>query len=96
MEMLTPLEPLQILPMDSAICVGFGYAAVERDREAIWCEEPDMEYGECWTVSQAEAAAEHNPEHDWRILLIGPLSEGVFQRQGPERWVKIFDGPGFA
>jgi len=48
------------------------------------------------TVQQAEVLAAQDPNHDWRIHLIAPLSECHYQRQGKELWVLYKKGQGFA
>lgn len=85
-----------VLPMDAVICVGFGYAALEKDKEVIFCEDSSMEFDECMTVSQAEEMAVKEPQCDWRIHLIAPLSERHYQRQGVNNWVLYEKGQGFA
>ena len=36
------------------------------------------------------------PDNDWRIHLIAPLSERHYQRQGNNHWVLYEKGQGFA
>lgn len=78
-------------PMDLLIGVGFGCSYVTRDGDEIRdCEEDDAR------VSEIEAMAAADPDHDWRIHRHGPLHEEVFQRHGPRKWVCIESGMGFA
>jgi hypothetical protein len=89
-------EQLEVLPLETVICVGFGYAALEKDKEVVFCEDSTMELDECMTVSQAEELAMKEPDSDWRIHLVAPLSERHYQRQGVGKWVLYEKGQGFA
>lgn len=84
------------LGMDRTIAVGFGQAFVAKDDETVFVETPDTEFEECWTVAQAEAAAAADPDHDWRIVLDGPMHGETYQRQGEGRWVLVESNDGFA
>lgn len=87
----------EVLPMDAIIAVGFGYAAVTKNGEEIYSEPMhEIDDTECWTVQQAEDLARQDPDADWRIHLVGPLSERHYQRQGENHWVLYEKGPGFA
>lgn len=82
-------------PMDKLIAVGFGFASVARDGEqVIDCENPPGE--EYLTFADAEAMAAIDPDHDWRVILYGPLHGETYQRQGVEQWVCIERNEGFA
>jgi len=83
-----------VFPYDGLIAVGFGYAALTKDGEVVIQEGPNDE--EIMTCADAEKLAEANPDHDWRIHLVGPLRERLFQRQGVGNWVLIKQGEGFA
>lgn len=80
-------------PADGLIAVGFGYAAVTRDGSPQWSEGDTEEY---FTGAQAEALAAADPDHDWRIVLEGPLSGRTYQRHGPNEWALIEQNMGFA
>lgn len=85
------------LPLDALIAVGFGEARVTKDGETVFDEldvYDDME--KCWHCRDAEEAACADPDHDWRIHLVAPLSERHYQRQGVEHWVLFKKGIGFA
>lgn len=82
-----------ILPMDSLIAVGFGYAAVTKNEDEIYVE---TEERNIWNVMNAEIEARKEPDNDWRIHLIAPLSERHYQRQGKNQWVLYEKGQGFA
>ena len=86
-----------ILPLDAVIGVGFGSAGVTKDGLSVWDEqEARGDFDACWTVQKAEDTAAADPDHDWRIYLVAPLSERHYQRQGDKHWVLIEKGPGFA
>jgi hypothetical protein len=99
------------LPMDAPIIVGFGFAGVTRDGVVVWSEQPDSDVGidddgddddatillvNVWTVQDAENAAFSDPDHDWRVVYYGPLSEAVYQRHGIGQWLLVKRGMGFA
>jgi hypothetical protein len=48
------------------------------------------------TLATYEARATADPDHDWRVHFFAPLHEEEYQRQGPEAWVLIRSGEGFA
>lgn len=95
-EKLPPVDGSKLLSMDSVICVGFGDASLLKDGETVWREEYGTEFHECLTVAQAEEMAAKEPDCDWRIHIIGPLSEFYYQRQGDNKWVLYKRGEGFA
>lgn len=82
-------------PMEKLIAVGFGRAAITRDGEQILDGErpPNDEY---LTFADAETMAALEPDHDWRVILHGPLHGETYQRQGVEQWVCIERNEGFA
>ncbi len=81
--------------MDMRIAVGFGDAVLFKDGETVWSED-GKEWDDCMTVAQAEELAAAEPDHDWRVLLVAPLSEVEYQRQGEKQWVLVRKGLGFA
>lgn len=87
----------QIAPMDMLIGVGFGLAMVTKDGELVY-QEPSNPNGwdDFWTTADAERAANAGPDHDWRIMLDAPLRSREYQRHGPDKWVLIDSGRGFA
>jgi len=86
-----------LLPMGAEIAVGFGMATLERDGEVIYDEQDvNEETGDYMTAAKAEEIAAADPNHDWRIHLVAPLSERHYQRQGVEKWVLYEKGMGFA
>ena len=46
--------------------------------------------------ADAEALAAQDPDHDWRIVLHGPLSGRTYQRHGPGQWMLVEKNEGFA
>lgn len=87
----------EVLPMDAYIGVGFGSAGVTKDGKGVWDEqEAGGDFDDCWTVAKAEELAAADPDHDWRIYLVAPLSERHYQRQGDKHWVLYEKGEGFA
>lgn len=89
-------QPTEILPMDERIGVGFGYAALEKDGAPVWVENSHMEFDELMTIAEAEELALKEPDADWRIHLVAPLSDRHYQRQGAGQWVLYEMGKGFA
>jgi len=88
-----------VFSMNGVIAVGFGSAYLEKDGKIIWSEDEvpkDADFDKFMTGEQAEALAEKDPDHDWRIKKLGPLSEGEWQRQGEKHWVLYREGMGFA
>jgi hypothetical protein len=84
-----------ILPMDAIIAVGFGSATLEKDGQVVY-DENGVDEDEFISAKEAEEMASSDPNHDWRIHLIAPLSERHYQRQGDEHWVLYEKGEGFA
>ena len=70
-------------------------AALVKDGEIVWMEH-NHEWDECMTVAQAEELAAADPDHDWRIVLDGPLQGLTYQRHGQMRWVLVAKNQGFA
>lgn len=83
--------------MEMLIAVGFGVAQVTKDEELIYTEPINPEsWEDLPTLNHFEQMAQEDPDHDWRVLLEAPLRSREYQRQGPEEWVLIASGPGFA
>lgn len=82
--------------LNGRIAIGFGYAAVECDGKPIWSEAPDAEFEDCWTGRKAENRARKSPNHDWRIVIHGPLSGRTYQRHQKNTWVLVESNMGFA
>ena len=79
--------------MGMMIAVGFGSAMVLKDDKVIYDGERSEE---THYLSDFEAMAKLDPEHDWRVELIAPLKELEYQRQEDGRWLLIRTGMGFA
>lgn len=84
-----------VLPMESIIAVGFGDASLTKNDETVYREDPQHE-DDIITVEDAEEIAAKDPDNDWRIHLVAPLSERHYQRQGDKHWVLYKKGKGFA
>lgn len=81
--------------MGKLIAVGFGSAYVTCDGLVVLDgERPPTD--EFVTFSDAEALAIADPDHDWLVVLHGPLHGETYQRQGAEQWVLIATNEGFA
>ena len=90
--------------MSKIVAVGFGCAQATKDGEVV----ADGEHSEIvrhgilerverfLTFGDIEELASADPEHDWRIVLHGPLHGETYQRQGPEQWVCVERNEGFA
>ena len=78
------------------IAVGFGYAALHRDGAPVWSEDEAVSDNSMMTGADAEALAAQDPDHDWRIVLHGPLSGRTYQRHGPGQWMLVERNDGFA
>ena len=77
------------------IAVGFGYAGLHCDGVPVYVEEQSEDDDSIMTGAGAEALAAVDPDHDWRIVLEGPLSGRTYQRHGPKEWVLISQNMGF-
>lgn len=83
-------------PADGLIAVGFGYAALHKDGETVWAESSDVDDDDLMTGAQAETLAAADPDHDWQIILHGPLSGRTYQRHAANEWALIEQDMGFA
>lgn len=77
------------------IAVGFGDASLRRDGEVVWSES-GKPWEKCITGRKAENIAAKDPDHDWRIVLYGPMHGESYQRQAPGEWVLVETNQGFA
>jgi hypothetical protein len=81
--------------MDKIIAVGFGCAQVTKDGEMVLDgEHPDLDG--YITFADAERLASQDPDHDWRVILHGPLHGETYQRHGNLGWHCIERNEGFA
>lgn len=81
--------------MEMRIAVGFGAAYLKKDDEIIFSED-NKEFEDCMTIADAEILAAADPDHDWRIVLYGPMSEVEYQRHDVGKWALVRTGLGFA
>jgi hypothetical protein len=84
-----------LFPPNGIIAVGFGSAILSCDGAVLYYEDPESDAPDM-TGAWAESLAAQDPDHDWRISLQSPLSEREYQRHGPDQWVLIKQGEGFA
>ena len=84
-------------PLEGVIAVGFGYAALHKDGAPVWSEDEAVsDNSSMMTGADAEALAAQDPDHDWRVVLHGPLSGRTYQRHAPGEWVLVEMNQGFA
>lgn len=89
------IEPL-VMSMKDVIAVGFGMAIVTRDGETLLDgEDAYHNKDNGLRVSDAEALAADDPDHDWRIEMHGPMGGSIYQRHGIKQWVYVKRVPGF-
>lgn len=72
---------------------GFGMVTLLRNGEAV---ETQVDYEKATTFIHFENVARRDPDHDWRVVSDGPLSDVTWQRHGPKEWVAVAKGLGFA
>ena len=91
-------DTVSLLPADFRIAVGIGDAKLTKDGVVVWQEEmsPDHTYFDCMSVEQADELAKQDPDHDWRIVIYGPLRGATYQRHGDMQWVLVEKNEGFA
>ncbi|KKM75045.1 hypothetical protein LCGC14_1394240 [marine sediment metagenome] len=83
--------------MDKIICTGFGSACATKDGKTVYDGDQDYRNGnEPKTVGEIEKIAQESPDHDWRIVMYGPLHGEIYQRQGEKNWVCVESNQGFA
>lgn len=87
-----PIE--KIAPLDMLIAVGFGMAQVSKDDEIIFDETQDEK--NLHALSEFEKMAKQDPDHDWQVILEGPLRGRTYQRHEENKWVLIDSNGGFA
>jgi hypothetical protein len=82
-------QPIQ-LSLGAVLAVGFGAVTVTKDDETVWSGDDDRV-----TLRRFERQASKDPDHDWRVTFMGPLSEPEYQRQDG-KWLLVRKGEGFA
>ena len=82
---------------DTAVAIGFGVAQIQKDGQIIFDEMIAEKSGdeENHYLSEFELLATADPDHDWRLILYGPLNGRVYQRQEGQ-WVLVESNRGFA
>ena len=89
-----------VAPMDMLIAVGFGDACATKDGQAVYDEMSVMHgsgnFDDLATLQQIEDMAIADPDHDWRVVLDGPLRGRTYQRHDAGHWVLIDSNEGFA
>ncbi len=83
------------LPLEAAIAVGAGYAALTRDGVPVY-EAECFALEDVWTVRDAERVAAHSPGHDWRIHLVALRDERHYARTAAGCWVLYERGYGLS
>jgi len=82
--------------MNKRVAVGFGFAGITKDEEVIYSEPHDASWEELPTLMKFENMARKDPDHDWRLILDGPLHGEEYQRQGRNLWIMVSSNMGFA
>lgn len=59
-------------------------------------DDPDAPRQEYWDFEEVEKLAAADPDHDWRIVLYGPLHGEVYQRHDAGVWNLVEKNEGFA
>lgn len=87
-----PPKPIKI-NLNWNIHPGFGCVLLTRDGEVVWSDSrmERQRHG-----AGAEAVARKDPDHDWRLIVDGPLSGVEYQRHGRSEWVAVASNRGFA
>jgi len=83
-------KPITIEPKDTILATGFGMVSVTKDGEHIW-DGDDADQ----SLQEFEEMAQKEPDADWRVHFMGPLSESYYQRQDG-KWILYKTGLGFA
>jgi hypothetical protein len=83
----------KIASLETVVAVGFGCAQITKDGAVIFDEMNAEDFHE---LSEFEAMAKADPDHDWRLILEAPLRSQVYQRHADDAWVLIESGMGFA
>ncbi len=88
---------VSVANMNMLIAVGFGDAYVTKDDKEVYNELSFQDNAEMlWTFQDAENEAMKDPDHDWRVVLYGPLRGRTFQRHDIGKWVLVEENMGFA
>lgn len=82
--------------MNMPIAVGLGVAMVTKDGDCFYDGESAYDNVVPKIVREIENIAAEDPDHDWRIVMHGPMHGETYQRQGPANWVCVESNDGFA
>lgn len=82
----------RVLPLERDLNVGFGAVEITCDGRPVWTHHGRDETRK--RVAHMECRAREVPG-DWRLRIIGPMSEELYQRQDAG-WVLVWRGFGFA
>jgi len=88
--------PLRKAKMYKRVAVGFGFAGIEKDGEILYSEPYNASWEDIPTLMTFENMARKDPDHDWRLILDGPLHGEEYQRQGRTLWIMVKSNKGFA
>jgi len=80
--------------LQTIVLVGLGYAGITKNGEEIF--RGDIHSEKCRPLSVFEWMARREPDADWRLHLVAPLSERHYQRQDKNQWVLYEKSAGFA
>lgn len=58
-------------------------------------DDADAGEAEYWDFAEVEKLAAADPDHDWRVVMFGPLHGEEYQRHGPDQWVLVVKNEGF-
>jgi hypothetical protein len=75
--------------LDMGPMYASGYVTIYQD-DYIWTVASGT------TLADIEERAAREPDHDWRVHLLGSLGEAWYQRQDKGKWVLIEVGDGYA
>lgn len=84
----------RVADMNMILAVGFGCVQVWKGRSLIFDGTSDESARP--RLSEFEEMAVKDPDHDWRVVLHGPLRGAEYQRHDKEKWVLINSNEGFA
>ena len=85
-----------IAKLDTVIYGGFGGWCIKADGEYIYYPNEELPWDDCPKLKVFEDMAKKETDRDWRAILLLPLREAEYKRQGENRWVLIRTGEGFA
>ena len=81
----------ETMPLTCPLAIGFGTVTVSKDDEVLWSGDDEH----VW-LRRFENKALKDPDHDWRVKILGPIYECTYQRHDKGEWALIERGEGFA